>query len=299
METHIKTVPPRPKGLGLMGFVIGLILGIGVFMIWRATLPSVQEQYLKEYATSSLKATVDLSGMHSGAKPNRAKFMRDWYRTSLYGGKTVLEFVVWPFGISGFLAVLFAILGGRVDARMMRELRAGRVLAGPDLDTRAIFNERMKKAGELPGVGLLLRNPRTLKERLRGIEGRVLRIPLQSETQHFAILGATGTGKTLLFIQLLIRSRTGAGTDTPIIWDPTGVLMRRYYNPARGDVVLNPWIGGARAGILRGSSKGCLRRWHWQRLGQWAPASMLGEMACPKTIRFSRMLLSLSWNTSL
>lgn len=77
METTIKTVPPRPKGLGLLGFLMGLILGIGVFMIWRATLPPAQNQYLKEYATNSLKATVDLGSLHSGAKPNRAKFMRD------------------------------------------------------------------------------------------------------------------------------------------------------------------------------------------------------------------------------
>jgi hypothetical protein len=83
MGTTIKTVPPRPRGRGLLGFFVGLILGIGVFMGWRATLAPVQNQYLREYVTNSLKATVDLSSLHSGAKPNRAKFMRDGYRASV------------------------------------------------------------------------------------------------------------------------------------------------------------------------------------------------------------------------
>ncbi len=56
-------------------------------MIWRASLPPVQNQYLKDYAKNSLKATVDLGSLHSGAKPNRAKFMRDWYRGSVYEGQ--------------------------------------------------------------------------------------------------------------------------------------------------------------------------------------------------------------------
>jgi hypothetical protein len=240
METTIKTVPPRPRGRGLLGFLVGLILGIGVLLGWRATLPPVQNRYLREYAANTLKATIDLSSLHSGAKPNRAKFMRDWYRLSIYGGQSIFEFVRVPLGMTGFLAVLLAILGSRVDAKMMRELREGRVLAGPDLDTRSTFNARMRESGELPGVGLLLRNPRTFRERLRGIEGRVLRLPLQSETQHFTVGGATGAGKTLLITQILDQVQDRANTDAAIIWDPTGVLMRRYFNPERGDIVLNP-----------------------------------------------------------
>jgi type IV secretory pathway TraG/TraD family ATPase VirD4 len=65
-------------------------------------------------------------------------------------------------------------------------------------------------------------------------------LPLQSETQHLTVGGATGAGKTLLIIQILDQVQDRASTDAAIIWDPTGVLMRRYYNTKRGDIVLNP-----------------------------------------------------------
>ncbi len=68
-----------------------------------------------------------------------------------------------------------------------------------------------------------------------------VRVPLPHvATQHFTVGGATGAGKTLLITQLIDQVQDRASTDTAIIWDPTGVLMRRYFNPERGDIVLNP-----------------------------------------------------------
>ena len=52
------------------------------------------------------------------------------------------------------------------------------------------------------------------------------------------ILGPTGTGKSSLMFQVLrqIRSRG----DSAIVYDPAREFVKRFYDPERGDVILNP-----------------------------------------------------------
>ena len=64
-------------------------------------------------------------------------------------------------------------------------------------------------------------------------------IPLMDETKHFKIIGTTGTGKSTAFREIL----TGAfhRGDRAIIADPDGGYLQRFYDPGRGDVILNPF----------------------------------------------------------
>ncbi|HTT06834.1 MAG TPA: type IV secretion system DNA-binding domain-containing protein [Steroidobacteraceae bacterium] len=64
-------------------------------------------------------------------------------------------------------------------------------------------------------------------------------IPPADETKHFKLIGATGTGKSTAIRELLGGAL--ARGDRAVIADPDGGYLARYYNPARGDVILNPF----------------------------------------------------------
>jgi type IV secretory pathway TraG/TraD family ATPase VirD4 len=71
-------------------------------------------------------------------------------------------------------------------------------------------------------------------------------VPLSrlDETKHFKLIGTTGTGKSTAIRELL-----GAALhrgDAAVIADPDGGYLARFYDAARGDVILNPFDGDAR-----------------------------------------------------
>ncbi len=241
-ETFIRTVPPRPKGYGAIGLLLGLVVTVGFVFAWRAGLPEIQRVNLKDYAKASVLAQIKMpsAGVIHRIVTSKNEYVRDVLRQQVYGGEELLSLIRWPLILGGCCAILFFVLGKGKDQRFMRELRAGRKIDGPELQSRADFNAGIRKEGEAPGVGLMLRNPRTVGEVRRGEEGRVLRIPFRHEPHHFSIAGAPGAGKTQIIIQLIDQVQDRAETDTAVIWDPTGVLTERYYQPERGDVILNP-----------------------------------------------------------
>ncbi len=241
-ETFIRTVPPRAKGYGAIGLLLGLVVTVGFVFAWRATLPEVQRVNLKDYAKVSFLAQIKMpsTGVIHQTMASKNEYVRDVLRRQIYGGEELLSLVEPPLILGGCCAILFFILGKRKDQKFLRELRAGRKIDGPELQSRAEFNAGIRKEGEAPGVGLMLRNARSWSEVRRGDEGRVLRIPFRHEPHHFSIAGAPGAGKTQLIIQFIDQVQDRAETDTAVIWDPTGVLTERYYQPERGDVILNP-----------------------------------------------------------
>ncbi|MBS0365497.1 MAG: type IV secretion system DNA-binding domain-containing protein [Proteobacteria bacterium] len=66
-------------------------------------------------------------------------------------------------------------------------------------------------------------------------------IPLLDETKHFKLLGTTGSGKSTA-IRELLTGALGRG-DRAIIADPDGGYLARFYDAARGDLILNPFDG--------------------------------------------------------
>ncbi len=59
------------------------------------------------------------------------------------------------------------------------------------------------------------------------------------EAKHFKLIGTTGTGKSTA-IQELLATALSRG-DRAVIADPDGGYLERFYDPDRGDVVLNPF----------------------------------------------------------
>ncbi len=64
-------------------------------------------------------------------------------------------------------------------------------------------------------------------------------IPASDETKHFKLIGTTGAGKSSA-IRGVLRGALGRG-DRAIIADPDGGYLHRFYDPRRGDVILNPF----------------------------------------------------------
>ena len=72
----------------------------------------------------------------------------------------------------------------------------------------------------------------------------------EDETKHFKFIGTTGTGKSTAIREML--SAALARGDRAIFADPDGGYLARFYDEARGDVILNPFDGEARKWDLFG-----------------------------------------------
>jgi type IV secretory pathway VirB4 component len=66
------------------------------------------------------------------------------------------------------------------------------------------------------------------------------------ETKHFKMIGTTGTGKSTAIRELLARALERG--DRAVIADPDFSYADRFYDPMRGDVILNPFDPAPLAG---------------------------------------------------
>ena len=63
--------------------------------------------------------------------------------------------------------------------------------------------------------------------------------PSNLETRHAALIGTTGAGKTTVLRQML--DAIEARGDCAIVYDTSGEFVAHYYDPSRGDMILNPF----------------------------------------------------------
>jgi hypothetical protein len=63
-------------------------------------------------------------------------------------------------------------------------------------------------------------------------------IPLEKDCEHFLVTGNTGAGKSVL-IGAMLRQIAARG-QVAVVVDPESEYIREFYNPERGDAVLNP-----------------------------------------------------------
>ena len=64
-------------------------------------------------------------------------------------------------------------------------------------------------------------------------------IPPLDETKHFKLIGTTGTGKSTAIRELLAGALKRA--DRAVIADPDAGYLADFYDPKRGDIILNPF----------------------------------------------------------
>ncbi len=126
--------------------------------------------------------------------------------------------------VAASLALVLGYSGGETLAEpeaISKVHQRGTVVAerAPDTEARAPARARHERASQIT------------------LAGRP--IAASDETKHFKIIGTTGTGKSTAIAEILERAL--ARGDRAVIADPDGGYMRRFYDPRRGDVVLNPF----------------------------------------------------------
>ena len=121
--------------------------------------------------------------------------------------------------VVGFaLLIVIGIAGGKVLA-LQSSVREPKHLRGAFVSRAA--NKSREASSDIPVT-------------LAGIP-----ISLADETKHFKIIGTTGTGKSTAIREILDAALSRG--DRVIIADPDGGYLNRYYDPKRGDVILNPF----------------------------------------------------------
>jgi len=161
--------------------------------------------------------------------------LQHWLEKAIYEEQSpwmLLWAGMWKVG-AGVLVVglLFAIPR---DWQRQRIRKYGRRTKGPELATAAQFNHSQRS----DGIGFRTQEQRTLSEFLLQREGGMVRVPRHRESSHFLMIGDTGAGKSSLIRQILMQVE-GRG-ETAIVYDPALEYTPQFYDPARGDVILNP-----------------------------------------------------------
>ena len=149
--------------------------------------------------------------------------MQAFLQQTVYDKRILTHFFRPPLMAGGALLMLLLPVAVWQDVERQKRLRYGRRLKGPELLTPRQFNRVVH------GDGAGFKTDQIRK---------MLRIPARAEAQHIQIIGDTGAGKSALMFQLLRQVRSRG--DSAIVYDPAREFVKRFYDPGRGDVILNP-----------------------------------------------------------
>lgn len=149
--------------------------------------------------------------------------LRDFFEAVIYRGTSLSGFFRPPLLCGAALFLILLPVTTMKDVRRQKQLRYGRRLKGPEMLTPRQF----KKTVRGDGIGFKTDGMKTM-----------LRIPARAEAQHMQIIGDTGAGKTALMFQVLRQVRSRG--DSAIVYDPAREFVKRFYDPKRGDIILNP-----------------------------------------------------------
>ncbi|WP_420607568.1 type IV secretion system DNA-binding domain-containing protein [Novosphingopyxis sp.] len=155
------------------------------------------------------------------AVPTHAVIAYPYYRDS---NRTVIS----KFGIGaclgfvGWLAGLILLRG--VAARRREAALRDRVIAGTLVTSEASLAKLTNDESDSRALSI----------------GSVP-LPNRLETRHMAMIGTTGSGKTTALRQML--DGIEARGEAALVYDTSGEFVAHYYNPERGDIILNPFDG--------------------------------------------------------
>ena len=148
-------------------------------------------------------------------------------------------------GFGLVVSMTLGYVGGRVVARdeaRPKIHQRGAILADDSGQARALKesnsrDSQVTRAARFTRNTPVARNTPAARNTPVTLAGKV--IPLTDETKHFKFIGTTGTGKSTAIREIL---NTALGrSDRAVIADPDGGYLNRFYDPKRGDVVLNPF----------------------------------------------------------
>jgi hypothetical protein len=167
------------------------------------------------------------------------EYLRHWIYLDQTAWEMVRTAVWWGCGV--FVLGLFVAIPR--DRKRKEMYKHGRRLRGPELVGTIDFNQRMTRRKWLmsyPPEGLAFINEaRSWFERtFRDSASCWVRIPRDREAKHLLVVGDSGNGKSATIRQVL--SQIAERGETAIVYDPAMEYLPQFYDPARGDVILNP-----------------------------------------------------------
>jgi type IV secretory pathway TraG/TraD family ATPase VirD4 len=151
------------------------------------------------------------------------KVIHAWIAHWIYGDVALYKMFSMQLIFGALAFVLQLPFSIPKDITRIKQLRYGRRLKGPVLVDVKSFN----KAVGGTGIGITTNDAKL-----------PLRIPRDAENKHFLIVGDTGSGKSSIIRQMLYQ--VDARGDSAIVYDPACEFVKQFYNPHRGDIVLNP-----------------------------------------------------------
>jgi hypothetical protein len=165
-----------------------------------------------------------LTAVVKGPKSNYLQApLHKYLKLAVYNGNGLEDYFKRPLYACLILFLALLPLAISRDIKRMKVMKYGRLLKGPLLCNSKGFNEAIK------GDGIGFRTSDS---------GQIIRIPRNAENKHFEIIADTGAGKTALIFQMLLQIQ--ARDEGAIIYDPACEYVEKFYNPERGDIVLNP-----------------------------------------------------------
>lgn len=162
----------------------------------------------------------------------RARELQTYLQMAVYDGDSAWVIFLRPicYTLAGlvFLYALWLQFGRRSRATEAQEQRHGRRTKGPEL----LSSPRGSSDG---GIRLQMEREGTFA---RWLPARSFHIPRRLEASHILLMGDTGSGKSSAIRQLL-RQIEYRG-DSAIVYDPAMDFLGEFYDPKRGDLILNP-----------------------------------------------------------
>ena len=215
-----------------VGLVISLIIGGGVFA-WKAW-DSIPSHLIRQYV-SSYHAEFLLPFKHSSKEH---LFTVSWPEQNFERQVRAIDIVNHPYTTD---------LRNHVEGKLKGQIGSSLVAAIISLFLLILFwalkGKSSFKSKRIRGQ--ILVSSRKLKQMiyLRGKASdlKVDGIPLVkgSETKHLLAVGTTGAGKTNIYDELL--PQVEKRKERALVIDMTGEMISKYYNPERGDVIINPF----------------------------------------------------------
>lgn len=157
------------------------------------------------------------------------KYLGHW----IYGDQTLGDYLKRPrryalIALCGLLCV-----GWVMDGRRARTRKHGKRLRGAELVSVDAFNKR--SGGDGIGWHHQAQGWRWL---MRKRKSKWVCIGRGMESSHIMVMGDTGSGKSAAIRYLLVQIHDRG--EAAIVYDPALEYLPEFYDPARGDVILNP-----------------------------------------------------------
>lgn len=150
--------------------------------------------------------------------------MRLWLQSVIFAGDDLLGSYEAGLIEAGIVVVFMLCFSVRWDFKRGKQMKYGRLLRGPVMQTPEEFNKTLR------GAGLGLATDK---------KGTTIRLPWRAEPKHMWIMGDTGTGKSTLMKQILEQIEDRG--DSAIVYDPAAEFVQHFYREDRGDFILNPF----------------------------------------------------------